>query len=130
MRDPFQRAQAMRQAQGAGVGGNAGVAAPAQPAAPGKGPGPVQLQSSGVGDFHTLAKKFGVDKLKLDHNPVVARTQLMQHLQQKFGAGYMAHPGVRDLLESFNPAGRKPSRTEVNSMDSQATRTVQTLLGG
>lgn len=104
--------------------------APAAPSAPGKGPMPSVAPLGGAqpqADYHSLAKKFGVTKLKLDPNPVIARTQLMQHLQTTLGPQYMQHPGVSDLLSSFGQQAQSPGQQ--NAMDSQAKRTVATLMG-
>lgn len=129
MRDLFAKARAMHQhAHGLALGGNANVEAPAAPAAPGHGPGPVSSAGAPVADFNDMAKKFGLDKLKLDQNPVVARTQLMAHLQQKYGPGYLTHPGVSDLISSFNT--HSVGARERVAMSSQGDRTVKTLLGG
>jgi hypothetical protein len=130
--DPFARARAMhlmRQGAGPTPGGNTGVQAQAMPASP-AGPTPsASAVSAPTADYHSLAKKFGIAKLKLDSNPVVARTQLLAHLQQKLGPNFMKHPGVSDLLAAYNN-GSTLSHTDANAMSSQAKRTAQTLMGG
>lgn len=120
--DLFARARAMHQSSQPGP-----VTGPAAPAAP-KPPGVSMAQPTT--DFHTMAKKFGIAKLKLDPNPVIARTQLMAHLQTKLGPNYMKHPGVSDLLSAFNNQSTGPSTSDLNAMTSQGARTAQTLMGG
>lgn len=130
MMDLFAKARAMHQkAQGPALGGNAGAHLTAAPSAPGQSPGPVaSMQAPGAGDFHSQAKRFGLDKVKLDSNPIVARTQLMQHLSQKYGPDYMKHPGIAELLASFSH--QSVGDREKTAMTSQGDRTVKTLLGG
>ncbi len=134
MQDLFSRARAMhQQAMGTALGGNAGVqapGAPSAPGAPGHGPAPVPAQGAQAGNFQHMVKQFGLGSVNFDKNPVVARTQLVGHLQQKFGHQYINHPGVRELLDSFNQHSvQKPNSREVNALDSQAGRTVKALLG-
>lgn len=122
MRDPFLKARlAHKQAQG-GALGQADYGMPGAPGAPGKSPGPMAPMGGGQTPFAPLAKRFGVDKLKLNKNPVVARTQLLQHLSQKLGPDYMKHPGVSDLLNAF---GQHHAKQEIEHADQQASSSMQ-----
>lgn len=127
MRDPFQNARAMHQSA-------MGVAAPASPAPPSDAPAPPALaqMSGGGGDqgFQAMAKQFGVDKLKLDKNPVIARTQLLQHLRHQFGPQFMNHPGVSEMMDAFNHQSvPEETKRDLNSMTSGGARTLKGLMG-
>lgn len=132
MKDLFSRAREIHaHAQGGALGQQQ-----SQPSvtgahgAPGRSPGPVSNQVLPTGNFGALAKQLGIGHVKLDKNPVIARAQLMKHLEQKFGPQYMSQKGVRELLAAYAQGQAKPTDQEVNALDSQATRTVKTLLGG
>ena len=122
--DIFTRARQMHQ-NGTALGGQPPVGGPPHIAgAPGKGPGPVSNMNIPKHDYNALAKKFGLNQIKLDANPVVARTQLMQHLQQKFGPGYMSQPGVDDLLSSL-----PQSHDSAPAASTQTQQNVKALMG-
>lgn len=129
MQDLFAKARAMHMAKsGPGAAMPNVQGAPAVPKAP-------EMQTMAAGatkppNIAGMTKKLGLDHMKLDSDPIVARTQLMQQLQQKFGPGYMTHPGVSELLQNFSGQSQQAVRHQANELDSQSARTVKTLMGG
>jgi len=96
-------------------------AAPPVAAAPAMPPPPQGPQA-----LANASKKVGLEHLKLDKNPVVARTQLMQHLQTKYGPNYATHPEAKQMLDAFNShnAGQ-----DTSSLSAPTAASMKALLG-
>ena len=125
MIDPFARAKAM----------HAGLPAIGKPAMPQAATAPPMAAQPTLAqkvqpqmNFLELSKSMGLGHLKLDKNPVQARTQLMQHLQKHFGNDYMANPQVSKLLEAFNQHATGTSASP-NMVDSGTAGTLKALMG-
>lgn len=133
MRDPFERARLAHEKAKLGALGQTASSMPKAPAAPGKAPGPsvAPMVPAGGAGFAVLAKKLGVDHLQLSGDPVVARTKLMEHLQQSMGPDYMSHPDVKNLFQAFGQ--HEMSRDEKAKARAQASsaglKTMKALMG-
>jgi hypothetical protein len=114
--DPFSRAQAMH--KGA-------PQAPASPAAPLPAVPQHSIQPMPTTQYTDVARKLGVGHWKLDANPIVARTQLMKHLEGKYGANFLAHPEVKQLMDAFN----RGSAGGQDNLDTRPAKTMSALLG-
>lgn len=118
MQDPFLKARAMH----AGMPQQMG--APAAPAAP-MPAGPTAPQAHGM-DLGAAMHKAGISHLQLDKNPTIARAQLMQHLSQKYGPGYVSHPEAQQVLNAFN---QQPTQGQTAAMPTNQAKNMQALLG-
>lgn len=129
MRDPFQQARLM-------AGRNPMPMAAGQPAMPPAAtmaplaaqPTPTQNPSSTESDFLKAAQQAGLGKMEFDKNPTIARTQLIQFLQQKYGSGYAEHPEAQQLLNSFNVQSQG-SEAAKEGLPSRMASSMKSLMG-
>lgn len=120
MRDPFNRARAMQSS-----GGAMPPAAPAAPLAAGPSMPPPPQPPQAISH---VAKQLGIGHLNLSKDPVQARTQLMQHLQTKYGPNFAAHPEAKQMMDAFN-AQSMGGQQDTSGMTTHEASSMKTLLG-
>lgn len=91
-------------------------------------PSPMQNPTATDNNFLKLAKQAGLHHVNFDKNPVIARTQLTHHLQQKFGADYANNPEAQQLLSSFNNY-HGGSHAQRQDLDTGALNSMKALMG-
>lgn len=91
-------------------------------------PSAMQNPSATDNNFVKLAKQAGIHNVDFDKNPVIARTQLMHHLQQKFGTDYANNPEAQQLLSSFNNY-HGGSQMQRQDLDTGALKSMKALMG-